>query len=115
MANKGNPGSNSLARVLAKRMKVEGKTDLMLDFGSITAKGGLLTNTFPHEIPQSDYVVCRSVTLGPAGEELTKLESGDIVEIPESMQSIQAGDRVLVAWVQNDAVVIDIITSADAV
>lgn len=32
------------------------------------------------------------------------------VLIPESMRSIEPGDRVLVAWVQNEAVVIDIVT-----
>lgn len=32
------------------------------------------------------------------------------VLIPEKMRSIKPGDRVLVAWVQNEAVVIDIVT-----
>lgn len=34
------------------------------------------------------------------------------VLIPEKMRSLKPGDRVLVAWVQNEAVVIDIIVSS---
>ena len=33
-----------------------------------------------------------------------------IVLIPEKMRRIKAGDRVLVAWVENEAVVVDIVT-----
>ena len=35
----------------------------------------------------------------------------DII-IPELMRSLKSGDRVLVAWVQNEAVVIDIVVSS---
>ena len=31
------------------------------------------------------------------------------IQVPEKMRSVGAGDRVLVAWVQSEAVVIDII------
>ena len=34
------------------------------------------------------------------------------VLIPEKMRSLKPGDRVLVAWVQNEAVVIDIVVSS---
>lgn len=37
------------------------------------------------------------------------------VLIPEKMRSILPGDRVLVAWIQNDAVVIDIVLPASAI
>ena len=37
------------------------------------------------------------------------------VLVPEKMRSIAPGDRVLVAWVQSDAVVIDIILPATSV
>ena len=50
-----------------------------------------------------------------SGDDLNKEDEGThqhTVLIPEKMRSLQAGDRVLVAWVQNEAVVIDIITSS---
>lgn len=130
-----NAGINKLANVLIQRMKKEGESPLCLDFGEIQTNGNLITNTFPVSIPKGQYCVCRQLTFGTAGGELTKTEddgshkynednSGDdlnkedegthqhTVLIPEKMRSLQAGDRVLVAWVQNEAVVIDIITSS---
>lgn len=86
MAFEGNAGTNKLAKVLTKRMKQEGKSPLVLDFGEIQENGSLLTNTFPVPMPKGQYSVCRSLSY------------------------VTSGSRVLVAWVQNEAVVIDIIT-----
>lgn len=80
----GNQGINRLANVLAQRMKKENNFPLVLDFGEIQANGSLITNTFPVPIPKGDYSVC-------------KLAS----------ENIEAGNHVLVAWVLNEAVVID--------
>lgn len=126
MAYEGNPGTNKLANVLAGRMKKESESPLVLDFGEIQANGSLITNTFPVPIPKGDYSVLRQLTLGFTGEKLTITKddgkhgghtNGDgihshIVLIPEKMRSIRPGDRVLVAWVQNDAVVVDIVMSS---
>lgn len=126
MAYEGNPGTNKLANVLAVRMKKESKSPLALDFGEIQANGSLITNTFPVPIPKGDYSVLRQLTLGFTGEKLTITKddgkhgghtNGDgihshIVLIPEKMRSIRPGDRVLVAWVQNEAVVVDIVMSS---
>lgn len=132
-------GSNKLARTLSDRMKAESKKPLVLDFGSIGGDYSLTTNTFPVKIPRGDYSVCRQLTLGEAGSYLTSTDvggshghsggshgghqsgtgshnhdggsHGHSVTIPDKMQSVKPGDRVLVAWVQNEAVVIDIITT----
>lgn len=77
-------GINRLAIVLSSRIKKEGVSPLTLDFGEIQGNGSLLTNTFPIPIPKGDYSVCRQATGHP----------------------LDAGRRVLVAWVQNEAVVI---------
>jgi hypothetical protein len=80
----GNNGINRLANVLAQRMKKENSSSLILDFGEIQANESLITNTFPIPIPKGDYSVC-------------KLAS----------ENIEAGSHVLVAWVLNEAVVVD--------
>lgn len=133
----GHPGTSRLATVLSQRMKKENESPLVLDFGEIQPNGSLLTNTFPVPIPKGDYSICRQLTLGAKGALLTVIkedgshehdegthgghESGDgshihkggkhrhDVLIPEKMRSVGPGDRVLVAWVQNEAVVVDII------
>lgn len=116
-------GINKLGNVLTQRMRKENVKPLVLDFGEIMENESLVTNTFPVPIPKGDYSICRQLTLGKTGEQLTAIELGGMheghnpgtgqhtheVPIPEEMRSIIPGDRVLVAWVQNEAVVIDII------
>lgn len=111
----GNPGINKLARVMQQRMQEVNKSPLLLDFGVIQDDYSLLTNTFPIPIPKTDYLVCRDVTHDP-GKPLTQTKTVDLhshdVVLPESVRWLKPGDRVLVAWVQNDAVVIDIVLPA---
>jgi hypothetical protein len=118
-------GLNKLAQVMQERMKrnQEANGSLVLDFGAIQADMSLKTNTFSIPIPRADYHVCRQLTLGTAGSLLTETKTpgqhgghmgGDgshshQIKVPEKMRSIKPGDRVLVAWVQSEAVVIDII------
>ncbi len=103
----GHPGTSKLASVLTRRMKKENDSPLVLDFGEIQANGSLQTNTFPVPIPKGDYTVCRHV----GGLSFTtELEGGHrhTVEPP----AISPGSRVLVAWVQSEAVVIDVIVGS---
>lgn len=104
-----NSGVNKLANVLSRRMEKEKESPLCLDFGEIQENGSLLTHTFPIPIPKGQYSVLRSLTLGKTGECLTCTSEEPpqhTILIPETMRSITVGDRVLVAWVQNEAVVI---------
>lgn len=84
----GNNGFNHLARVISQRIKREGDSPLFLDFGEIKKNGCLATDSFPELIPKGEYSILQRLALG-----------GD----PE------AGDRVLVAWVGEEAVVMDIV------
>lgn len=133
----GNPGINKLGKVLQQRMKETNASPLVLDFGVIQQDYSLLTNTYPIPIPKKDYSVCRQLTLGETNSKLTVtavdgshdvysdpypepiyshigigVSHGHNVLIPETMRWLKPGDRVLVAWVQNDAVVIDVVLPA---
>ncbi len=123
MAFEQNVGMNKLANVLTHRMREENKRSLVLDFGEIQPNESLLTNTFPVPISKGDYSILRHLTLGGVGETLTvtteKKESGNGDEvhlhevlIPEKLRSLRAGDKVLVAWVQNEAVVIGLVVNS---
>lgn len=111
-------GISKLASVMSERMKRENESPLVLDFGEIQENGSLVTNTFPVPIPKGDYSVCRHVGslsftilegshAGHEGQTETHNtgEHRHMVKPP----SIRPGDRVLVAWVESEAVVIDII------
>lgn len=116
----GNPGMNRLAQVIQGRIKKNQDADsaLILDFAEIQSDYSLLTNTYPLPIPKGDYMICRQLTLGAEGDYLTNMtvaghhEHTHDVLIPETMRKLKPGDRVLVAWVQNDAVVIDLVLPA---
>lgn len=119
-------GMEALALVLNELMKNAAEKPLALDFGVIQADYSLKTNTFRQTIPKDSYQVCRQLTLGSTGAWLTRTTDSVLPEtmipehthshpsvlVPESMRSIRPGDRVLVAWVGNDAIVIDIVLPA---
>ena len=115
----GNEGINRLAATLQSQMhRVAGKPEV-LDFGVIQNDMSLLTNQFPCPIPQTDYMVCRQLTLGTVQSILAKTQNIGMhqhdVLVPEKLRQITPGDRVLVCWVGDDACVIDIVLPATEV
>ena len=114
----GHPGTAKLAGVLSDRMKRENESPLTLDFGEIQPNLSLKTNSFPVEIPKGDYSVCRlvgglSYTITGGGHfghenQTPKVNTGAHTHTAEPPQ-IKSGDRVLVAWFQSEAVVIDVV------
>lgn len=83
-------GVSKLAGILKVLVDGAQESSPLIDFGVVQRDKSLLTNSFPIAIPQSEYLVC-----------------GHIINVP-----LKDGDHVLVAWVQNDAVVIDVIIEA---
>lgn len=113
MAYNTSAGMSKMAGVLSERMQRENAKPLFLDFGEIGAGGSLTTNTFPVPIPSGSYQICRHVSGmnlfadggSHAGHEYGDGSHGHTIPIPR----ISDGDRVLVAWVQNVPVIIDVI------
>ncbi len=116
-----NAGTNRLANVLTDRMKRESESPLYLDFGEIQSNGSLVTNTFPVAVPKGQYSVCRHVGGlsfeifggGHEGHEEQTLDNNTGSHVHAVIPpAVKPGDRVLVAWVQSEAVVIDVIVSS---
>ena len=108
------PGTSKLARVLSQRIKKEGESPLVLDFGEIQMNGSLLTNTFPIPIPAGDFSVCRHVGglechITGGNHSGHEDHSNGSHNHDLTLPAIMPGDRVLVAWVHSEAVVIDVI------
>ena len=110
MAFDNHAGANKLARTLSNRMKNESKSSLVLDFGSINSDYSLTTNTFPVKIPKKDYTVCRHISGSHGGHEYGDGSHSHSIPVPK----LKPGDRVLVAWIQSEAVVVDVIVSASS-
>lgn len=78
-----------------------------IDFGVIQSDKSLICDGFDVPIPKDDYLICRSLSHGTI---VTTEVNGHKhnVKIP----ALKQGDRVLVAWLGNDAIVIDVLTDA---
>ena len=129
MSEKGNPGINKLSNTFGNMINSKTAQPPTIDFGIINADYSLTTNNFTQPIPKEDYSVCRCLTYNPA-EPLTESFNDGAhsqpdaghggahthkIKLPEKMYWLQPGDRVLVAWVANEAIIIDKILSGSAV
>ncbi len=114
------PGVSRLAGAIRELADIGKDGSLLLDFGTIQGDGSLLTNTYQIPIPKSDYIVCRHLKSRSVTPTTTSTSVGDHGSHSHKVtvstrEPLERGDRVLVAWVQNDAVVIDVILPADSV
>lgn len=107
-----NKGSYRLATVLKKQMQRQSEQPVLIEIGEIDASYNLKTDTFSELIPKTDYLICRSLVIGEEGKELVKTEENDIVPVPAILRKLMPGDRVLVAWIGADAIVVDILLPA---
>lgn len=125
-------GANSLTNTLTGMMKSLGDKPAVIDIGIINSDYSLTTNGFSKPIPQDQYSVCRSLLYDPRVPLTETYKDGEHthacggpcewsspsgahvhqVKLPLKMRWLKPGDKVLVAWVQNEAIVIDIIYSA---
>ena len=105
----GNPGISRLAKAISDRTKVvvDDADVPALEFGQIQKDLGLLTNTFPKKIPKGSYSVLRHVGGQSMETDVVNDHSHNV-----AMPKLQEGDHVLVAWVGNSAVVLDVIVSS---
>lgn len=112
----GNPGMNKLARVLQQRIKEtmeDGIGDIEPDFGVIGKDGSLTTNMFPIPIPKGEYYLGRLVSglkINISGGSHGGHNSGNgSHEHSVTLPKVKAGDTVLVTWVKNTPVVVDVV------
>ncbi|RGY95379.1 hypothetical protein [Clostridium sp. AM58-1XD] len=107
-------GTAKLAAAMHNRIKLMGEAPPVMELGMIGSDMSLITDSFKQAIPASDYLVCRSVAYD-AGGEFTTDSNGDSVRFPETFRNLKPGDRVLTAWMGNEAVVIDLILPASRI
>lgn len=119
-------GANQLTRTLTHMMASVSDKPPSLDFGIINADYSLTTNLFRQAIPKNEYSVCRHLLYNPAVPLTETYSDGrhghpdasppgthsHEVRLPAKMRWLRPGDKVLVAWIQNEAVVIDIVYNA---
>lgn len=87
-----NKGITDLANVLTGRIHKQTEQPSNLDFGTIKKNGTLQTDTFPANLQRSDYC---------------------ILEHCKSDIKVGSNVRVLVAWVEDDAVVVGVLAGEE--
>ena len=121
-------GANKLCNTLGSMMRgiANEASQTQIDFGIINGDYSLTTNSFSKPIPKENYSVCRHLLYNPAvplTETYTDGEHGHPeasppgihshnVKLPKKMRWLKPGDKVLVAIIGNEFVVIDIVYDA---
>jgi hypothetical protein len=138
MSAEDNQWGNQMAATLQTWIKELGATPPILDYGEIQKDMSLVCNLFPHPIPPSGYDIFRSISYnpavpltetetdgthphGPSGEHAQYSGSGvhshpgtegahaHQVKLPKKMWRIQPGDRVAVAWILGEPLIMDVV------
>ena len=122
-----NAGANALTNTLTGMMKKIADKPPVLDFGIINTDLSLTINSFPRPVPLSDYSICRQLLYDPDVRLTMTYKDGSHshpdasapglheheVYLPKKMRRLKAGDKVLVAIIQNEFVVVDIVYNAE--
>jgi len=97
MSGANSPGIGRLTEAIKRTVMSGQMQSVAFDFGEIRHDYSLLCNTFDQPIPKSEYLICRAL-------------SGQ-----GRLPKVKPGDRVLIACVGNDFVLVDIIYEASEV
>lgn len=114
-----NTNMQRLGSLLDSRMKQTSgaASKTVLEFGVINGNLSLTTDSINTPIPKGDYMISLSLTHNDykgyenEGADPPKHKH----RVPSVFRRIQPGDRVLVAWVGFEPIVIDIIVSSNTI
>ncbi len=115
MAERGNRGASKLASILDGRMNERDEGRLDFDFGVIKSGLSLVCNGFPKPIAKDDYSVCRHLTgKSISGGNHSGHSSGNGSH-SHTLPKLAVGDHVLVVWVNEEPVVVDVVVKASSI
>lgn len=103
-----------LSDVLSGRMKKTSSAAVptTLELGVINHNLSLTTDSIPTPIPRGDYMVDIMLAGGATSADTHSHDGGESYTHSHGFRSLQAGDRVLVAWCGNEPVVLAVVISS---
>ncbi len=104
MANRGNQGAEQLVMALRHITSGQVSKERVVDFGEIRSDYSLILDSYPVPIPQGEWSLLKHLQMSAEG---TGGDDGH--ESLQQMHRVYSGDRVVAAWVGNEAVVIGIL------
>lgn len=105
MANRGNQGAEQLVMALQRIADRQVPKDRVIDFGEIRSDHSLILDSYPVPIPQGEWSLLKHLQMSTEGTGWD-----DEHESLRRLHRVYAGDRVVVVWVGNEAVVIGVLT-----
>lgn len=85
----------------------------LLELGTIVGNYALSVQSLGNNIPKGEYMVGLHLTIGSlALKTKSEDEHTHAFTLPSQLRGLQVGDRVLVAWVGTEPVVVDIVVSS---
>lgn len=112
-------GMERLAQTIRGAIARQTAVPPVMELGVIQPDMSLKVDRFSRPIPAGDYLVCRHLNLPDPLVTTEEALTGDLqhthaVPRPEKLAPLKPGDRVLVAWVDDDPVVIDVVVMSSA-
>ena len=109
-------------KMLDGQMKnlIKGNSGIAVELGTINGNRSLSVSSLGNAIPAGEYMVSLHLQSSPATirtklslQPESEVEAHEhTVELPSKLRGINAGDRVIVAWVGTEPVVVDIVVSS---
>lgn len=103
--NQGNQGAERLVSAIRRIAGGQIPEDRKMDFGTIRPDYSLLTDTFPVPIPRGEWSALKYMLEEGGGNSAIP----EVEQIKERL-ALRPGDRVMVYWVGNEAVVAGVLT-----
>ncbi len=98
---------------------VTDNSKVLLEFGIITEELGLKIARFDVEIPKSEYYIDKRLSIDYDSKKTVTTSSKNghthSVDIPltDGIAKIKSGDMVLVCWVDNDPIIVSVLTGSE--
>ena len=98
--NKGNQGAAALTEAIRMVSAEQIPNERQIDLGRIQSDYSLLTDTFQASIPRGSWSVLKHLLIKPCEHEGCTC----------GHEAIKPGDRVVVVWARNEAIVAGVVT-----
>lgn len=110
----GNP-IEELGQLMNSQMKniMKRNMGITVELGTINQNMSLSVASLGNAIPKGDYMI--SLHLSQESQKIqtsTEEEHQHDVTLPSELRGLQAGDRVIVAWVGTEPIVVDVVVSS---
>lgn len=104
-----------LGKIINQQMKevLNRNKGITVELGTINANNSLSVASLSNAIPKGDYMISLHLTQSSQTLNTSSVEEHEhSINLPSKLRGLKSGDRVIVAWVGTEPIVIDIVVSS---